>query len=565
MSPRLARWFRSLSLMLVLTILLPTLPAPMRTAAAPASCPAAARPLAPAAPLLQGTPKTPAEAHSSSLTVAEATPLMQQEEVQHTFGGTVDGTFSATRRLLHTEELNLVVSGVGITMSSPFILPASHQDSLEADVIVTAHQYYGAHADLCYRPVGSTEAYRCITLADALGYQTTTKTVRLQLVDAFPVDQSMDIQLKCAGHSGKEATCTLAELRRYEDAPGWHLERTNSGAPGYPTPWFFMRTTDEPYRGLEPYEGAFLALETLLTGTYGGAFHNDAYFESAVVRLPSFTSTDPLMGSFVWSRVILPHPDPKHNPTMESIHCLKFVDQETKHVTDLKCISAGADAPWTLASLRFPSSLSGRAGRFQFVLPARNTPRVIGIDNFIIAHHGQPITLAMDLDQLVGKGGCDTMPPCGNIHGDPVNTLTGFFLLTEPDLQVPTTGPPLQASRTYVSLFADPATYPVTASPAAPIAPAVPGSAADVLARRTLPPADFVPPPLRAEEPGPTAPLTETTTLADQQQSFLPLITLQQELLPPVSPSYYVRTIDTDEMCALGYSLRLQQVTGFVI
>jgi hypothetical protein len=49
---------------------------------------------------------------------------------------------------------------------------------------------------------------------------------------------------------------------------------------------------------------------------------------------------------------------------------------------------------------------------------------------------------------------------------------------------------------------------------------------------------------------------------------YLPLIRQGQETErqpPPVSRSYYVRTINPDDMCALGYSLRLQRVIGIVI
>lgn len=104
----------------------------------------------------------------------------------------------------------------------------------------------------------------------------------------------------------------------------------------------------------------------------------------------------------------------------------------TTWVTKTESISTPLTDPFTGGDRR--GAISGQPGQIVIRLPSASGANhyIAGIDNIRFTDPvGNPLelpTLPLHADQIAGKGRRDVAPGACNIHGDPVNTLTGSFL-----------------------------------------------------------------------------------------------------------------------------------------
>ena len=348
-------------------------------------------------------------------------------------------------------------------------IPPGVYDSVEVDATITTdgRHGYGVDASVSMRPVGTDTWPGGVQIghADAERGTVTVTDQRVTLGTSAPEDTPLEMLLACSGngHGRAHPHCVWSNLRFYRDTPGWRFTDVSGGR--FPTDWVFADITGTYHEGIEPIDGAFMAIEA------GGAINATAGYKyglrGPIVQFPSFSATDVLSASMRWTRII--SGEAPHGVSGVLIQFIPLEEEEGEPIELLKIPTGEVSTPWTTTvnEPRQSAMLSGKRGQLRILVPRGYYGRIMGIDDLNFYLNGHPIFFgdAVDIppDQLVGKCPCDTCGQAQHVHGDPVNTCKGSFVHHATALMVASSGPPLDLSRTYVSMLADPDTYPVSA------------------------------------------------------------------------------------------------------
>jgi RHS repeat-associated protein len=304
----------------------------------------------------------------------------------------------------------------------------------------------------------------------------TRENMRLSL-GVVPRGAPLRVRFSCEHANGSgELSCTWSNLRFANAVPDWIRVDDAASATDIKDPYLRILGT-VPGPGQSKLFAAAASIPHPLTPTTpflefeastspgGGASANSfVVLRSPLMQLPTFSPNE-LTSTVKWARIVTKTATTGYTAgaTIRFMSVMGGTYQDTLITIPSGDLTSVTD--WTLQpnDHPFPTKLSGQWGWFEIIKPFGFTDHILGIDDFVVYRNGKPVSLAIPADQVVGA--CDAAYAASTQchEGDPVNTYSGAFYLQATDLDVPTPGLPLIFGRSYVSLFADPTSYPVTA------------------------------------------------------------------------------------------------------
>lgn len=416
----------------------------------------------------------PTGAGSTGLTPADLPALHQQYEPRQAAHGGLDGSFSILPQTLVTIPDPPLQTETGENAVETIVsIPASASDALILNLTVSSQSWNGyvsggtVRASIAVQldPNGPwTNLSGVLTVADAGSGAPVIQSIRdrwINLGSTIPTQRAFNLKLSCNGGYYSLGTCQWSNIRAGHHAPGsgWGFVNDN----GYwnsaaPTAAYSYVTSMAPVNGQRPPDGRYLRVETPPLSGYNRTLSYTLY-ASPLLRVPTFpaaTTTHSVTVRLQFARELF---NPSGSIT-SSGSSLTFVPQQGFSQV-LWELPPGSSQGWQSAyGAPLSTTYAGQYGHLVLTIPAGETPMVRAFDSITFVQDGQPF--AVPLDQLTGKCACEQGGRSQNIFGDPVNTASGAFLLSATDLSLGSAGPDLTFDRTYTSLFADTASYPVT-------------------------------------------------------------------------------------------------------
>lgn len=231
--------------------------------------------------------------------------------------------------------------------------------------------------------------------------------------------------------------------------PGWTIHPDSVARPRENAEFGVYSST---YEGIAPDNGPFLGIK----GT-GGNNTDDIYYEGPLVRLPTITDSTPVSLRFRWSREML-----ATSGGDQAGEIILGVRQSTGRVDVLSTPGGLDDVAWTQLDSATNNSVlttpwSGKVVRLYLRVRTGSRAHAQAVDTIQIYQSENALSLpivSLD-DQTLGPCPCEIAAVAQSVQGMGVNTYSGVFTQHDADLSIPTSGPALDMSRQYVSLFAN--------------------------------------------------------------------------------------------------------------